>query len=119
MWSARRPGPGDRPAGRRRGRDHRVEHLRRDDHGLCREAAGADELLLAARHLLLRDLDAEIAARAAHPERRDPRWQAHLQRRLAAEGHADLTTMYVLYQQEMQAMLARQPVASRLLPPQQ
>lgn len=63
--------------------------------------------------------EAEIAARAAHPERRDPRWQAHLQRRLAVEGHADLTTMYMRYQQDIRAMLARQPVASRLLPPQQ
>lgn len=62
--------------------------------------------------------DAEIAARAAHPERRDPRWQAHLQRRLAVEGHGDLTTMYVQYQRDVRAMLARQPVAFRLLPPQ-
>ena len=59
-----------------------------------------------------------IAARAAHPERRDPRWQAHLQRRLAQAGHADLSTMYVDYQQAMLALLARQPLAHRLLPPQ-
>mgnify|MGYP006169696741 CR=1 FL=1 len=61
--------------------------------------------------------DAAIAARAIHPERRDPQWQAHLQRRLAFEGHADLTSMYVQYQQDMRAMLERQPVAHRLLAP--
>lgn len=61
--------------------------------------------------------DAAIAARAIHPERRDPQWQAHLQRRLAFEGHADLTAMYVQYQQDMRAMLERQPVAHRLLAP--
>lgn len=60
--------------------------------------------------------DAQIAARAAHTERRDPRWQAHLQRRLALGGHADITAMYAHYQQDMRAMLERQPVAHRLLP---
>ena len=61
--------------------------------------------------------DAAIAARAEHPERRDPRWRAHLQRRLAHEGHSDLTAMYVEYQQAMLDLLARQPLAHRLLPP--
>jgi hypothetical protein len=61
--------------------------------------------------------DAAIAARAIHPERRDPQWQAHLQRRLACEGYADLTTMYVQYQQDLRAILERQPIPHRLLPP--
>lgn len=61
--------------------------------------------------------EAAIAARAAHPERRDPQWQAHLQRRLTFEGHADLTSMYVQYQQDMRAMLERQPVSHRVLSP--
>ncbi len=61
--------------------------------------------------------EAAIAARAIHPERRDPQWQAHLQQRLASEGHADLTSMYVQYQQDLRAMLERQPVAHRLLAP--
>lgn len=62
--------------------------------------------------------DAAIAARATHRERRDPQWQAHLQRRLALEGHADLTAMYLQYQQDLRAMLERQPVAHCLLAPQ-
>ena len=61
--------------------------------------------------------DAAIAARAAHPERRDPRWQAHLQRRLAQSGSPDLTAMYRDYQQAMLDLLVRQPLAHRLLPP--
>lgn len=61
--------------------------------------------------------EAVIAARAIHTERRDPRWQAHLQRRLAHEGHQDLTAMYTEYQRAMLDLLARQPLAHRLLPP--
>ena len=61
--------------------------------------------------------DASIAARAAHPERRDPRWQAHLQRRLAQGGAPDLTALYRDYQQAMLDLLVRQPLAHRLLPP--
>ena len=52
--------------GRRRGRDHRIEHLGRYHYGLHREAAGADQLLLAPRNVLLRDLHAEVAARHHH-----------------------------------------------------
>ena len=48
---------------RRRGADHAVEHLGRDDDRLDRKAAGADQLLLAAGDFLVRDLDAEVAAR--------------------------------------------------------
>lgn len=59
-----------------------------------------------------------IAARATHPERRDPRWQAHLQRRLEQSGHHDLASMYLAYQQDMLGIIGRQPVAHRLLPPQ-
>jgi hypothetical protein len=38
-----------------------------------------------------------------------------LQRRLALGGHADIAAMYAHYQQDMRAMLERQPVAHRLL----
>src|SRR6056297_2225025 len=41
---------------------HRVEHLGCDDNGFRREAAGADQLFLAAGYLFGRDLDTEIAA---------------------------------------------------------
>ena len=58
--------------------------------------------------------DAAIATRAIQTGRRDPQWQAHLQRRVAFDGHPDTTSMYVQYQQDMRAMLERQPVAHRL-----
>jgi hypothetical protein len=60
--------------------------------------------------------EAAIAARAAHPERRDPRWQAHLQRRLALSGHDDIASMYAAYQQSMLDIMATQPVTHRVLP---
>jgi len=50
-------------ARRRRCVDHRIQHLRRDDHRLAVAAAGADDALLQRRHVLGRHLDAEIAAR--------------------------------------------------------
>jgi hypothetical protein len=62
--------------------------------------------------------DEAIAARAVHSERRDPRWQAHLQRRLDEGGHPDITAMYIRYQQAMLDLLARQPLPYDLLPPQ-
>ena len=43
--------------------DHGIEHLGRHDHRLAGQAAGPDDPLLQARHLLGRHLDAEIAAR--------------------------------------------------------
>ena len=50
-------------AGRRRRADHGVEHLGRHHDRLAGQAAGPDDVLLAARHLLGRHLDAEVAAR--------------------------------------------------------
>lgn len=61
---------------------------------------------------------AEIAGRAAHCERRDPLWQAHLQRRLATSGYPDIGTMYLHYQQDLHTWLERQPLRYRLLPPE-
>ena len=49
--------------GRRRGMDHGFQHLGRDDHRLAGQAAGADDPLLGAGHVLGRHLHAEIAAR--------------------------------------------------------
>ena len=43
--------------------DHRFQHLRRHDHRLAGDAAGARHLLLHAGHFLQRHLHAEIAAR--------------------------------------------------------
>ena len=41
---------------------HRFQHLGRDDHRLALQPAQLHQLLLPARHVLVRDLDAEIAA---------------------------------------------------------
>jgi hypothetical protein len=49
--------------GRCRRRNHRFEHLRRHHNGLSRDSAGVDHLLLYARHILGRHLDAKVAAR--------------------------------------------------------
>jgi hypothetical protein len=43
-------------------RDHRLQHLRRDDHRDLRAARLADDLLLDVRHVLDRHVDAEVAA---------------------------------------------------------
>lgn len=59
-----------------------------------------------------------IAARVAHPERTDPRWQAHLRRRLAQAGHADIAEMYREYQEAMLDRLGAQALDYRLLAPQ-
>ena len=58
-FSARRP---------RRG-DHRVQHLRRRDHGPRHPPGHRDDLLLDDRHLLDAQLDAEVAARDHHAVR--------------------------------------------------
>ncbi len=54
-------------ARRHRRRDHRLQHLRGDDHRLARAAAGAEDPPLHRRHLLGPHLDAEIAARDHDP----------------------------------------------------
>ena len=46
--------------------DHRLEHLRRRDHGPAVAVREPDDPLLRERHLLERQLDAEIAARDHH-----------------------------------------------------
>ena len=46
---------------------HRLEHLRRRDHGLARSTAEPDDPLLHERHVGGADLDAEIAARDHQP----------------------------------------------------
>ena len=53
----------DLGAGRHRARDHRFEHLGRDHDRLAGAARRARHLLLHARHLFERHLDAEVAAR--------------------------------------------------------
>ena len=47
-------------------RDHRLEHLRRDDHRPRRGAGRAQQVLLEERDLLHRQLDAEVAPRDHH-----------------------------------------------------
>ena len=47
-------------------RDHRLEHLRRGDHRTAELVAERDDALLRDRHLLERQLDAEVAARDHH-----------------------------------------------------
>jgi hypothetical protein len=47
-------------------RDHRLQHLGRDDHRHLRAAGLADDLLLDVRHVLERHVDAEVAARDHH-----------------------------------------------------
>ena len=59
----------DLGARRHRRLDHALEHLRRHDHRLRGGAAHADEPLLDRRHVLHRQLDAEVAARHHHPVR--------------------------------------------------
>ena len=49
--------------GRRRRVDHRLQHLGRRDHRLADAHAEADDLLLQVRHVLEREVDAEVAAR--------------------------------------------------------
>ena len=53
-------------AGRHRAGDHRFQHLGRDHHRLAGAPRAARHLLLDARHLLQRHLDAEVAARHHH-----------------------------------------------------
>jgi hypothetical protein len=53
-------------ARRDRRADHRFEHLRRDDHGLPLAPALAHDPALDRRHLLRRELDAEVAAGNHH-----------------------------------------------------
>ena len=45
---------------------HRLQHLRRDDHGTPERARLARDLLLHARHLLERDLEPKVATRHHH-----------------------------------------------------
>ena len=59
--------------------------------------------------------DEQIEQRAAHHERRDPRWVAHLGRRLAQFGCESLRDMYGREQLRTIALLESQPLAFQLL----
>jgi len=61
--------------------------------------------------------DAAIEARARHHERDDWQWHAHLQRRLANAGCADLHTLYGGYQLALLQLLRSQPLEYTLLAP--
>ena len=61
--------------------------------------------------------DAEIEQRAAHVDRDDWQWRAHLRKRIAESGCKDLHALYANYQADLLRLLASQPLPYACLPP--
>ena len=56
-----------------------------------------------------------IAERAAHVERTDPLWQAHLKKRLGNSGFSDIATMYTAEQEMVRQLLQMQQIRYEIL----